>query len=130
MRSFFAVSPSWKEPKALTGVQLLSTPQGSPPMDTRPGDHSAHFRKLATKARAGAANMADYGARQTMMQTAHMWDQIAECKQERSSSRTQLGPAAEQVTALPAATRINLRSRRLWIAIRSLAKLLQPEQHR
>ena len=73
--------------------------------------------------------MADYGARQTLMQAACMWDLIAEREQERCSNRFQRGPSAEPVRALSPAIRTNLRPRRLWTAVRSLAKLLQP-QHR
>jgi len=56
-------------------------------MDTLPQARAAYFRKLATEARAGAANMVDYGARQTLMQAASMWDLIAERTQERSSKQ-------------------------------------------
>ena len=100
-------------------------------MDTLLQDRAAYFRKLATEARAGAANMVDYGARQTLMQSASMWDLIAERTQERSSNRvSQIGRSTEQVRALSIAIPPNLRSRRLWIAVLSLAKLLQGQQHR
>ena len=100
-------------------------------MDTLPQARAAYFRKLATEARAGAANMVDYGARQTLMQAASMWDLIAERTQERSSKIvSQLGRSTEQVRVLSIARPPNLRSRRLWIAVLSLAKLLQGQQHR
>jgi hypothetical protein len=41
-------------------------------MATLPKDRAAHFRKLAADTRAATANMADYGARHTMMQTTEM----------------------------------------------------------
>ena len=75
--------------------------------------------------------MADYGARQTMLQAACMWDLIAEREQERSSNRfSQLGPSAVQGRALSTARPPNQRPRRVWIVVRSLGKLLQPQQHR
>ena len=75
--------------------------------------------------------MADFGARRTMLQAASMWDLMAEREQERSSNRSsQLRGSAEQVRALSIARAPHLRPRRLWIAVRSLAKFLQPQQHR
>lgn len=75
--------------------------------------------------------MADYGARRTMLQAASTWDLIAEREEERSSNRAaHPRRSAEQVRALSIARPLNLRPRRVWIAIQSLAKLLQPQQHR
>ena len=100
-------------------------------MASLPNGRAAHFRALAAESRAGAANLADYGARQTMLQAAHMWDQIADREEEVSSTRcSQLGPSAEQVRVLSTPKPTNLRRGRLWIAVRSFAKRLQPQQHR
>ena len=93
-------------------------------------DRATYFRKLAKDARAGAANMDDYGARQTLMQTAVMWDLFAEREQERSSNRSsQLGTSAEQVRVLSNSRPPDVRPKRLWVAVRSLAKFLRPQQH-
>ena len=60
-----------------------------------------------------------------------MWDLIAEREQERSSNHfSQHAHGREQVRALTAAKRPKLRHRGLWIAVRSVAKLLKPQQHR
>jgi hypothetical protein len=101
-------------------------------MATLPKDRAAHFRTLATDARAIAANMADYGARHTMMQAASMWDQVAEREQERCSNRlTHRGPPKVQVRVLSTAGRRSLGPREIWIAFRSLAtKLLHPQPYR
>ena len=74
--------------------------------------------------------MADYGARQTLMQTASMWDLLAEREQERCSNRSSQQPSPDRVRALSVARPPNLRPRLLWIAVRNIAKLIQPQQHR
>ena len=99
-------------------------------MATLSKDRATYFRKLAKDARADAANMDDYGARQTLMQSAAMWDLVAEREQERSSNRSsQLGPSAEQARAPSNPRPPDVRPRRLWVAVRSLAKFLRPQQH-
>ena len=99
-------------------------------MATLSKDRATYFRKLAKDARADAANMDDYGARQTLMQAAAMWDLLAEREQERASNRSsQPGPSAEQVRVLSNSRPPEVRPKRLWAAVCSLAKLLQPQQH-
>jgi len=99
-------------------------------MATLSENRAACFRKLATDARAVAANTADYGARHTLMQAASVWDLVAEREQERSSNRSsQLGPSAEQARAPSNPRPPDVRPRRLWVAVRNLAKFLRPQQH-
>jgi hypothetical protein len=99
-------------------------------MATLSKDRASYFRKLAKDARAGAANMDDYGARQTLMQAAAMWDLVAEREQERSSNRSsQLGPPPEQPRVLSVSKPPDVRPKRMWVAVRSLAKILRPQPH-
>jgi hypothetical protein len=97
-------------------------------MATPPKDHAASVRKLAAEARAVARNMADYGARQTMMQVAGAWDLRAERLEKHSPKSNGFSKQEHRLKAVrpPPAKRANLL--RLWFDVRSLAKLIQPQE--
>jgi hypothetical protein len=70
----------------------LSEPKGRAVTDQPIKDRDAYYRERAAEARAKAETMADYAARETMLQVAAMWENLAASAERHAGSNRPTTP--------------------------------------